>query len=63
MLEAGAKLHEVQMTLSHENITTISTYLNARRLEGQREAFNKLATTRSEARAGRAMTSGLWAHE
>jgi hypothetical protein len=58
MLEAGAKLHEVQMTLGHENITTTSTYLNATP-EGQREAFDKLATMRSRKRLRVAMTPGL----
>lgn len=45
LLEAGAPLHDVQMTLGHENITTTSTYLNATP-EGQKESFDKLAAHR-----------------
>jgi integrase len=45
LLEAGAPLHDVQMALGHENISTTSTYLNSTP-EGQRESFQKLASHR-----------------
>jgi integrase len=49
LLEAGAPLHDVQMTLGHENIKTTSTYLNATP-ESQRESFGKLEAMRRRKR-------------